>query len=54
MFNEINLTDEQKNEVLAFVGWCISNKKDLLKLATDKDYMKEYFAEYKESVKNEN
>lgn len=54
MFNKLKLSDEEKEKSTAFINWCLNNKKDLLKMAFDKDYMKKCVNEYEGEMKNEN
>jgi len=54
MFDKLKLTDDEKNKSFAFVQWCMDNKKDLLKMAFNKDYMQECVKEYEGVMKNEN
>lgn len=54
MFNKLKITDDEKNKAFSFVQWCSDNKKDLLKMAFDKSYMKKCVEEYEGEMKNEN
>lgn len=54
MFNKLKLSDEEKEKSIAFINWCLNTKKDLLKMAFDKDYMKNCVNEYEGEMKNEN
>lgn len=53
MFNKLKITDDEKNKAFSFVQWCSDNKKDLLKMAFDKDYMKICVDEYEGEMKND-
>lgn len=54
MFNKLKLSNEEKEKSNAFINWCLDNKKDLFKMAFDKEYMKKSVNEYKGEMENEN
>lgn len=54
MFGKLKISDDEKIKAGDFVQWCIENKKDLLKMAFDGEYMQEIVNEYEGGIKNEN